>query len=107
MDWKLEDKLLKMESVPNSYLDHIATYIRYKKFNITNAKQLTTYIKRNLKVAKDLEGFTSKQIYVVMDKLEEEYKEREKNIELLKKQNKPIKPNWKWGLETCAKELMK
>jgi hypothetical protein len=42
-----------------------------------------------------------------MDKLEEEYKEREKSLELLKKQGKPIKPNWKWGMESCAKELMK
>ena len=107
MDWKLEDKLLKMESVPNSYLDHIATYIRHKKFPITNSKQLSTYIARNAKVAKELEGFTSKQLMTIMDRLDEEYQERERNIELLKKQGKPTKPNWKWGLETVLKTLLK
>lgn len=99
MDWKLEDKLLKMESVPNSYLDHIATYIRYKKFNITNAKQLTTYIKRNIKTAKDLEGFSSKQIYAVMEKLQEEQEYRAKH--------KGKADNWTWGLETVLKTLLK
>ena len=102
MEWNLEDKLLKMENVPNSYLDHIATYIRHKKFEITNAKQLSTYITRNAKVAKSLEGFTSKQLMAVMDKLEAEYKERERLLKLKKRQD-----NWKWTLETTLKELMK
>lgn len=102
MDWKLEDKLVKMESVPNSYLDHIATYIRHKGFPIVNAKQLSTYIVRNAKVAKDLDGFTSKQLFEVMDRLEKDYKERERLLKLGKRTD-----NWKWTLETCLKELMK
>lgn len=99
MDFNLEEKLLKMESVPNSYLDHIATYIRHKKFPITNSKQLTTYIKRNLKVAKDLEGFSSKQIISVMDRLQEEQEFRMKH--------KGKADNWTWGLETVLKTLLK
>jgi hypothetical protein len=102
MEWNLEDKLIKMESVPGSYLDHIATYIRNKDFKIANAKQLSTYIARNAKVAKELEGFTSKQVMSVMDKLETEYKERERLLKLGKRTD-----NWKWTLETCLKELMK
>lgn len=99
MDWKLEDKLVKMESVPNSYLDHIATYIRHKGFPIVNAKQLSTYIKRNLKTAKDLEGFTAKQVMAVMDKLQEE--------QLYRNKHKGKADNWVWGLETVLKTLLK
>jgi len=102
MEWSLEEKLLKMESVPNSYLDHIATYIRHKKFPIANSKQLTTYIIRNAKVAKELEGFTSKQLMTVMDILEKDYIERERLLKLEKRQ-----ANWKWTLETTLKEIMK
>lgn len=98
-EWSLEEALSKMEHVSNSYMDHIATYIRYKKFNITNSKQLSTYIKRNIKVAKDLEGFTSKQIYAVMDKLEADYQYR------LEKKGKA--DNWVWSLETVLKTLLK
>ena len=101
-EWNLEEKLLKMENVPNSYLDHIATYLRHKQFPIINAKQLSTYIARNAKVAKELEGFTSKQLMAVMDKLEIEYQERERLLKLGKRTD-----NWKWKLETCMKELMK
>lgn len=102
MDWNLEERLIKMESVPGSYLDHIATYIRQKNFPIVNIKQLSTYITRNAKVAKDLEGFTSKQLIAVIEKLENEYKERERLLKLGKRTD-----NWKWTLETCLKELMK
>lgn len=99
MDFNLEEKLLKMESVPNSYLDHIATYIRHKKFPITNSKQLTSYVKRNLRPAKDLEGFTSKQIYLAMEELEKDY--------LWRLENKGKGGDWKWTLETVWKHLTK
>jgi hypothetical protein len=51
---------------------------------------------------KELEGFTSKQVIAVMEKLEKEYKERERLLKLGKRTD-----NWKWTLETCLKEIMK
>lgn len=98
-EFVLEDKLIGMESKPDSFLDHIATYIRFKKFPITNSKQLSVYISRNARIAKDLEAFTSKQIVRVMESLEKDYQWRIAN--------KGKQSDWKWTLETVLKELMK
>ena len=98
-DWILEDKLQDMEKVPNSYLDHIATYIRFKKFPIENSKQLSLYISRNAKIAKELTAFTTKQILQIMETLEADYQYR--------LQNKGKSNDWKWSLETILKQLMK
>lgn len=97
--FNLDERLSRLESKPDSYLDHIATFIRFKKFEIKDMKQLSLYIKRNARVAKDLEAFTSKELQRVMQKLEDDYQWRIKN--------KGKSDNWKWTLETCLKELMK
>lgn len=98
-EFNLDEKLIKMESKPDSYLDHIATYIRFKKFPIANSKQLSVYISRCARVAKDLEAFTSKEIQRVMQKLEDDYQWRLKT--------KGKSDDWKWTLETVLKEMMK
>ena len=95
----LDAYLRTMESKPDSHLDHIATYIRFKKFYLTNKEQVAVYIKRNLRIAKDLTAFTSKDLQRVMQKLEDDYQWR--------LTNKGKSGDWKWTLETCLKELMK
>jgi len=98
-EFDLESYLQSMESKPDSHLDHIATYIRFKKFPIASKEQMSVYIKRNLRVAKDLTAFTSKEIQRVMQKLEDDYQWRIKT--------KGKSDDWKWTLETVLKELMK
>lgn len=95
----LDAYLRTMESKPDSHLDHIATYIRFKKFNLTSKEQVVLYIRRNARVAKDLTAFTSKEIQRVMQKLEDDYQWR--------LANKGKSNDWKWTLETVLKELMK
>lgn len=98
-DYNLEEKLNMMESVEGSHLDIIATYIRFKKFEITNSKQLSLYISRNCKIAQNLTVFTTKMIQKAMEELQEDYEYRINN--------EGKKNNWKWGLETVEKQLMK
>jgi sugar-specific transcriptional regulator TrmB len=68
--WDLEEKLKEMESVPNSYLDIIATFIREKPVKIENSRQLSNVISRFCRVAKKMEGaYTNKQIFAAAERV--------------------------------------
>jgi len=95
--WNLEEKLSNMETIPNSYLDIIASFIREKPVPIENAKQLSAVISRYSRVAQKLSGaYTNKQIFEAADKI------RQNNKRLASKGDEVD-----WTLETILKTLTK
>lgn len=96
--FNLEEKLLEMESIENSYLDIIASFIREKPVKIENSKQLSEVITRYCRVAKRLSGaYTNKQIFDAVKKIKID------NASKIKKNQDPID----YTLETILKQLTK
>lgn len=100
-EFVLEEKLQDMEKNKGNYLDHIASYIRFKskELVITNSQQLSLIITTFVKAGKKLEGTSSERVYRAMDQLERKY-QHEKNI---KGELNAVK----WNLYTVIKELSK
>jgi len=96
--WNLEDKLLGMEKIPNSYLDIIATFIREKPVRVENAAQLSNIISRYCRVAKKMSGaYTNKQIFEAAEKVK-----RDNDI-----RRKRGQEQIDYSLETFYKQLTK
>ncbi len=96
--WVLEEKLQKMETVENTYLDIIATFIREKPVQVDNARQLSAIIARYCRIAKQLAGtYTNKQIFDAVKRIKAD------NVERKRKGNEQID----YTLETVYKILTK
>jgi hypothetical protein len=67
----------------------IGIFWNYKKFNLVSLEAARSEFKRNLKAAKDLSGYTDKQILATMDYVDN-LKDR----------------NWRWTLESVGKYII-
>lgn len=96
-EFNLEEKLQKMEKIPNSYLDIIASFIREKPVKVENSKQLSIVISRFARVSQKLSGaYTNEQIFGAAEKIKKENKRRENRGD-----------DVDWTLETILKTLTK
>lgn len=99
----LDEKLKEMEEVPNSLLDHVASFIRFKgkEIEIENSAQLSEIIARFSRVAKKLSDakYSTDRVHKKMEYLQKKYEHELATIGELK--------TTKWTLETVYKELTK
>lgn len=89
----LEEKLQQMEKTEGSYLDHIASFIRYKKLKPESSRELSAIIGRYSRIAKTLEAYTSEKLWNAMKQVEEDNAKRKDKIN--------------WTLDTVFKQLTK
>jgi hypothetical protein len=95
--FNIEEKLQKMEKIPNSYLDIIASFIREKPVRVENSKQLSAVISRFARVSQKLSGaYTNEQIFGAAEKIKKDNKRRENRGDDID-----------WTLETVFKTLTK
>lgn len=86
-DWQLEKEIEKLLKDPRRHIQVIGVWIKEKGLNPENAEQMQSLIKRNLKPARLLNGYTNEDIHETVKVI--------KNTEYLKK----------WTLETIAKYI--
>ena len=85
-EFDFEDKLIEMTKSSRRDLNIIAVFLVFKKIQLKNKFQLNSFIKRNLRSAKLLEGYSNNQIWNAMDYLKR-------------------KADFKWTLETVGKYI--
>lgn len=68
--FSLEEKLSLMEKDAKRHIQVIALYWRFKKVEISNEQQYQALLKRDLRAARELQGFPDKRIEEVMEWLE-------------------------------------
>jgi hypothetical protein len=95
----LEKILSEMSKTPGTWKDHIASFIIYKKINITSDLELKKLIKRYVRVARELESYSRERVQEAMIKLIT-------HAEHCKKNNIHNFSD-KWVLETVIKTLQK
>ena len=83
-EFSFKEKLELMEKDPKRHIQIICLYWKFKKFMVENKEQYQTLIKRDLKSATRLVGFSDEQILEIMEYLQDEN-------------------TFKWGLETVLK----
>lgn len=71
-EFSLKEKLELMEKDTKRHIQIICLYWKFKKFNIDNKEQYQTLIKRDLRSAQNLVGFSNEQIMKVMEWLHNE-----------------------------------
>ena len=85
-EFSFKDKLLLMENDKNRYIQIIFLYWKVREIKIDNAKQYQTFLRRELKPAQSLVGFTNERIKEVMEWLNNN-------------------SDFKWTLETVIKYI--
>lgn len=83
-DFSFKENLKRMEQDINRHIQIIALYWRFKNFVIENKQQYDSLLKRDLRPATRLVGFSNEQILEIMEHLQNEN-------------------TFKWGLETVLK----
>jgi len=82
--YSFKDNLIKMQEDKKRHIQIIALYWMYKNYNLENQQQYSSALKRDLRAANELIGYTNNKLSEVMDYLEE-------NTDM------------KWTLETIGK----
>jgi hypothetical protein len=72
--FSFDDQMQKMKTDPDNRMLIIAYYWYYKGWTFENRKQYDSALRRELRPAKDLQGFTIKQISSAMEFCSKEYK---------------------------------
>ena len=85
-EWNFKDYLKTMEGDKQRHIQIIAIYWRYKGFSFVNKKQADFELRRDLRAARDLAGYTDEDIKATMQWLCDN-------------------TDFKWTLETCGKYI--
>lgn len=69
--YSFQEKLIKMQKDKKRHIQIIALYWKYKNYNLVNQEQYNSSLKRDLRSATQLIGYTDAKLSDVMDYLEE------------------------------------